>query len=60
MVTARIRTNARRVTVKVRNGPARTITAPAAVTPKRAPARRLLRPVRPAETMGPSGEMLEK
>jgi len=47
MVIARIRTNAPKITVRVRNGPARTIVAPAArTTTKPTLARRLARPFR--------------
>ena len=56
MVIARIRTNARKVTVRVRNGPARTIVTPSARTirapmvARRKPTlkERLLRPFRTA------------
>jgi len=45
MVIARIRTNARKITVRVRNGPVRTITAPTA-RPAATQARRVVRPAK--------------
>jgi hypothetical protein len=49
MVIARIRTNAKRITVRVRNGPARTIVARPVVRPKPTLRQRLLRRLRSAK-----------